>query len=269
MRGPTATPLGTADRGTLAPLARRRDPGNSRTAERARLGRPHLPPRPRARGDLDLDHTEWNGEEYEHFPNVMPYTVRSLAWSAKRKRQRVKETQAWREEMRALKSQWSGHSHDRDEGSAGTATDGVSSSLDDDCWHWCTHSEAVRGWEEERRSWAGDRERAFRIAQQRLESFRASSQGRARPHQVHLPERPDPDPLGLYGLMGISTQATLEELKGAFRAKAKDLHPDVARGQGAAVTDSDEAMKALLRAYAVLKDPKSRTLYDNGLLPGA
>mmetsp|Transcript_11829 Transcript_11829/g.35969 ORF Transcript_11829/g.35969 Transcript_11829/m.35969 type:complete len:166 (+) Transcript_11829:121-618(+) len=66
------------------------------------------------------------------------------------------------------------------------------------------------------------------------------------------------DALGYYkalGLEGSEGSASLEEVKAAFREKAKVHHPD-------AETGSSDSFRFLVRAYTILKDPASRTSYD-------
>lgn len=245
---------GLTHRGGRAPSRRRVEVPS--LGSRARLA---LVSCPNAGGNFGLDCTDWDNEAYEHFPDVMPYSVKSMAWSAKRKRMRTEESRAWREEMDKLKSEWSGHGTGlRDE----QDPTGDAEEVTNDDWHWCTHADAVRQWEEERKNWAENRAKAFRTAQQRLNSYRATQQNSAQHrHQPTLPDLGDPsDPLGFYTMMGIPCTATAAELKSAFRARAKDLHPDVAGEED----EAEEKMKDLLRAYGVLKDPVSRSLYDRG-----
>jgi curved DNA-binding protein CbpA len=59
-----------------------------------------------------------------------------------------------------------------------------------------------------------------------------------------------------YSLLGIAQTATPGEIKKAFRAKAKRLHPDIA-GETAA-----GEMRKLLAAYEVLSDRNRRFEYD-------
>jgi len=58
----------------------------------------------------------------------------------------------------------------------------------------------------------------------------------------------------LYEILGVSPDATQDEIKKAYYAKAKSCHPD--RG------GSDEAMHQLTRAFEILSDPDKRVLYD-------
>jgi curved DNA-binding protein CbpA len=59
-----------------------------------------------------------------------------------------------------------------------------------------------------------------------------------------------------YGLLGVTSGASLADIKKAFREKAKRLHPDLAGDAGA------EAMRKLLGAYAVLSNEDRRGEYD-------
>lgn len=66
-----------------------------------------------------------------------------------------------------------------------------------------------------------------------------------------------------YSILGVSHTASLDEIKKAFHQKAKDYHPD----KHAAASEEDRAemetkMKALTRAYRVLKCPRERERYD-------
>lgn len=59
----------------------------------------------------------------------------------------------------------------------------------------------------------------------------------------------------LYDILGVDKDATDEEIKAAYRNKAKKNHTDVGG-------DNDK-MVAITKAYSVLKDPKKKEHYDN------
>jgi curved DNA-binding protein CbpA len=59
-----------------------------------------------------------------------------------------------------------------------------------------------------------------------------------------------------YSLLGIDQGASSQEIKKAFREKAKLLHPDIAGKR------AEEAMRRLLAAYEVLQDGERRYEYD-------
>ena len=61
-----------------------------------------------------------------------------------------------------------------------------------------------------------------------------------------------------YELLGVSRNATPEDLKKAYRKKARELHPD-ARPDDA---ESEALFKEVARAYETLSDPDSRARYD-------
>ncbi|RJF42425.1 molecular chaperone DnaJ [Actinomyces sp. 2119] len=61
-----------------------------------------------------------------------------------------------------------------------------------------------------------------------------------------------------YEVLGVSREADAEEIKKAYRRKARQLHPDVA-GPG-----HEEEFKAVSTAYEVLSDPEKRQMYDLG-----
>ncbi len=64
-------------------------------------------------------------------------------------------------------------------------------------------------------------------------------------------------PKDFYEVLGVSKNASADEIKGAYRALALKYHPDVNKSKAA---ESD--FKLINEAYAVLSDPEKRQQYD-------
>ena len=75
-----------------------------------------------------------------------------------------------------------------------------------------------------------------------------------------------------YTLLGVTPQASDDDIKKAYRRMARELHPDSTGGDSAA----ESRFKEVTRAYEVLRDPERRARYDrfgpdgvDGAMPGA
>ena len=63
-----------------------------------------------------------------------------------------------------------------------------------------------------------------------------------------------------YAILGVSKDATQEEIKRAYRRLALEYHPDKHPGN----KEIEERFKEINEAYAVLSDPEKRAAYDRG-----
>ena len=61
-----------------------------------------------------------------------------------------------------------------------------------------------------------------------------------------------------YKTLGVSRDATAEEIKKAYRRQARRFHPDVSQEP-----DAENRFKAVKEAFEVLSDPEKRATYDN------
>ncbi len=63
-----------------------------------------------------------------------------------------------------------------------------------------------------------------------------------------------------YAVLGVSSNASQEEIKSAYRKLAKQYHPDLHPGDNAAA----EKFKEINDAYSIVGDPDKRAKYDRG-----
>ncbi|HEX6673784.1 MAG TPA: molecular chaperone DnaJ [Actinomycetes bacterium] len=61
-----------------------------------------------------------------------------------------------------------------------------------------------------------------------------------------------------YAILGVPKDASIQEIKRAYRKLAQQLHPDANPGD----RQAEERFKEVGRAYSVLSDPKQRSEYD-------
>jgi len=64
-------------------------------------------------------------------------------------------------------------------------------------------------------------------------------------------------PKDYYAILDVAPGATEDEIKSAYRKRAKDTHPDIPKNQG-----KEEEFKDIGEAYEILGDPQKKREYD-------
>ena len=64
-----------------------------------------------------------------------------------------------------------------------------------------------------------------------------------------------------YALLGVTARSSQDEIRLAYRRKAREFHPDVCNR-----FDAEEMFKLLNKAYSTLKDEKKRQAYNESLM---
>ncbi|MET9272145.1 J domain-containing protein [Kribbella sp. NPDC003557] len=77
-------------------------------------------------------------------------------------------------------------------------------------------------------------------------------------------------PLDPYAILGVTVEASDDDLDHAFRGLVRGLHPDTRTAEpnndAEAAVDADRRLQELLNAYATLRDPIRRAAYDRAVV---
>lgn len=65
--------------------------------------------------------------------------------------------------------------------------------------------------------------------------------------------------MDLYGILGVSVDATPDQVRTAYRAKVTQIHPDKSKD---AEPDAAVKLQAVMDAYRTLRDPQLKAEYD-------
>jgi curved DNA-binding protein CbpA len=77
-----------------------------------------------------------------------------------------------------------------------------------------------------------------------------------------------PDPTDLYDVLGLTPQATQEQIRRAYRTLMRQNHPDThPQSDPAANAASNTTLQQVIAAYTILRDPARRASYDHCTTP--
>ncbi|XP_071725124.1 uncharacterized protein [Rutidosis leptorrhynchoides] len=73
------------------------------------------------------------------------------------------------------------------------------------------------------------------------------------------------DQIDYYGVLGVASDASKEEIKRAYRKLAREWHPDRWTNKSPSMLgEANSRFQQIQEAYSVLSDPGKRTMYDTG-----
>ncbi|WP_082965396.1 J domain-containing protein [Mycobacterium sp. ACS1612] len=65
-----------------------------------------------------------------------------------------------------------------------------------------------------------------------------------------------------YVVLGVPSTATAQEIRRAYLQQVREHHPDAKPAIGQSTPSADEALRRVVEAYELLRDPERRARYD-------
>ena len=119
--------------------------------------------------------------------------------------------------------------------------------------------------EREKRRGEEEAKREANYKDEKLKKEKFEKERRERKREKHE----EKDQLSHYTVLGVEKTASMEEIKRAFRDKAKKFHPDMHPfATSKERNDMEEKMKELAASYSCLSDPDKREEYDRRMEAG-